>query len=120
VIYAGAAAISAAQLGRVSFPPLARLPGAAGKRSLGIRIELPYSWTNAVTLMVPNFWGDKVHSPYYGEWFVWEVVPLFRRDQSRAGRICSHRRRQTPAILLDRRNRHDGDCPWPAKLRSIA
>jgi hypothetical protein len=75
-IYIGAALLSAAQLG-AAMSTTAESGRGGGKAPFDFASSFPIPWTNAVAMIVPNFWGDKVHSTYYGEWFVWEVIPYY-------------------------------------------
>jgi hypothetical protein len=75
-IYVGAALLSAAQLG-AAVATTAESGRGGGKAPFDFASSFPVPLSNAVAMFVPNFWGDKVHSPYYGEWFIWEIIPYY-------------------------------------------
>jgi hypothetical protein len=70
-MYTGAVALSAAQL----------LPGMQftqeSIRGMGVSYEFASVFSfppqNFLTWFVPGFFGDMVHFPYWGKWFLWEM-----------------------------------------------
>lgn len=71
IIFSGAAVLSAAQL----------LPGIeAGRDSLrgasesyGFATMFSFPPENLITWVAPAFFGDAVHFPYWGRWYLWEA-----------------------------------------------
>ena len=71
LFYMGAVILAAAQI----------LPGIEAGRDTLRGMGVPYEFAamfsfppeNLVTWLVPAFFGDKVHFPYWGRWYLWEM-----------------------------------------------
>jgi hypothetical protein len=71
VLYCGAAVLAAAQI----------LPGIEAGRDTLRGMGVPYEFAamfsfppeNLITWVIPAFFGDMVHSPYWGRWYLWEM-----------------------------------------------
>src|SRR5207237_218244 len=75
-MYAGAALISAAQLG-AAMAASAESGRSAEKITWKFATSFPIPLTNAVNLLVPNFWGNNRTVPYYSERFNWEAITYY-------------------------------------------
>lgn len=71
LLFFAPAVLAAAQL----WPALALAPESvrAGGLSLDVARRFSFPPENAITLIAPKFFGDSIHSEYWGRWYFWEM-----------------------------------------------
>lgn len=71
LVFAAPTVLAAAQL----WPALALAPESvrAGGLSFDVARRFSFPPENAITLIAPKFFGDSIHSEYWGRWYFWEM-----------------------------------------------